>query len=597
MRTHQNIYCRLTWRIAVAVVLFLSSAAAHAQFELHDIEIQVCINELGNARISESRQAKVGYTGSEGYITMHMKQGRKVGELSVSDDTGIQYEYVPDWDIDKSRGWKKGKCGIHNGDELCWGVGEAGERVYHVHYTITRLVKSYKDYDGFLFTFYEAASPWAKHLRITFYKEKGQFTKEEAKIWTFNHYGRFFFEDGKIVCETTQPFAKDGEKMNVMLQFKKGQFKPATTVNATFYDAVKKKALEGSSYGDEDANEGKASYAGYGYKGGEEQWYDEVYSEVHDWLLKIFGWGLPILALCLGWSLTSFTKKTRNIKQLFGNTSAEIQTWYRDLPLGGDLHRSAGVLYAVDSKFCNEADLRRAYILRMLYNKQLRLVQERDFKGNWEKRFYVEQPPEALPGGGPNEVYPALLQRLLYEAAGDDHILQPSELLDYAKAYPVELRPMAKMLHDNLEIKSTPLKSVTQDDVNQVFGLRKYLKEFTLSNERTLEEVYLWKGYLVFATLYGIAEQVRKDMKSVIPDLKRLGNIEAMGIDDDYFDDSSYLACGLLAANMERSISYVDKYETPEERAARESRDSGGGGSSSYGGGGGSDGGGGSGFR
>ena len=240
MRTHQNIYCRLTWRIAVAVVLFLSSAAAHAQFKLHDIEIQVCINELGNARISESRQATVGYSGSEGYITMHMKQGRKVGELSVSDDTGIQYEYVPDWDIDKSRDWKKGKCGIHNGDELCWGVGMAGERVYHVHYTITRLVKSYKDYDGFLFTFYEAASPWAKHLRITFYKEKGQFTKEDAKIWTFNHYGRFFFEDGKIVCETTQPFAKDGEKMNVMLQFKKGQFKPATQVSATFYDAVKR---------------------------------------------------------------------------------------------------------------------------------------------------------------------------------------------------------------------------------------------------------------------------------------------------------------------------------------------------------------------
>ena len=600
MRKHHILSGMAARWVAVMAMLMVPTIAMRAQFSLHDIDIQVCINELGNARISESRQVTVGYTGSEGYIRMQMKQGRQVGELSVTDDTGTKYETLSDWDVDKSRSWKTNKCGIYDGDkgpELCWGVGEAGERVYHVHYTLTRLVKSYKDYDGFLFTFYEAASPRAPHLRITFYKEHGKFTKEEAKIWTFNHYGRFFFEDGKIVCETTQPFAKDGEKMNVMIQFKKGQFKPATQVSATFYDAVKKKALEGSSYGNEDADEGKASYDGAGAERREEHWYDEVYDEVYGWLLQILGWGLPIITLILGWSLTSFTKKTRNIKQLFGNTSAEIQTWYRDLPLGGDLHRSAGVLYAVDSKFCNEANLRRAYILRMLYNKQLRLVQERDFKGNWEKRFYVEQPPEALPGGGPNEVYPALLQRLLYEAAGSDHILQPGELLDYAKAYPVELRPMAKMLHDNLEIKSTPLKSVTQDDVNQVFGLRKYLKEFTLSNERTLEEVYLWKGYLVFATLYGNADQVRKDMKSVIPDLKRLGNIEAMGIDDDYFDDSSYLACGLLAANMERTISYVDSYETPEERAARESRDSSGGGSSSYGGGGGSDGGGGSGFR
>lgn len=599
MRAHWYINSRLARRVAVLALVFTQAISTQAQFKIHDIDIQVCINELGNARISESREATVGHSGSEGYIRMKMRQGREVGELSVSDEKGIQYEKVKDWDIDKSRDWKTNKCGIYDGDEgkeLCWGVGEAGERIYHVHYTITRLVKSYKDYDGFIFTFYEAASPFADHLRITFYKENGQFTKEEATVWTFNHYGKFFFENGKIVCETTSPFARTGEKMNVMIQFKKGLFKPATQVNATFYDAVKKTALEGSSYGNETPKEGSASYASYGFEQ-EEHWYDELYDWAHETLLTILGWGLPIITVILGFNLTSFTRKTKNIKRLFGNTAAKIDTWYRDLPLNGDIHRSAGVLYAVDSSNCNERDLRRAYLLRMLYSKKIRLVQERDQRGNWEKRFYVECPPEGLPGGGPNEVYPALLQRLLYEAAGSDHVLQPNELPAYVRSCPVELRPMAKMMHQNLELKSTRLNFVTKEEVNQVFGLKKYLEEFTLSKERTLEEVYLWKGYLVFATLFGNADQVRKDMKKVFPDLKQLGNIEAMGIDQETLDDGTYMACGLLANRMEESIHFVDTYETPEERAARESRDSSGGGSSSYGGGGGSDGGGGSGFR
>ena len=103
MRKHHILSGMAAQWVDVMAMIMVPTIAMRAQFSLHDIDIQVCINELGNARISESRQVTVGYTGSEGYIRMQMKQGRQVGELSVTDDTGTKYETLSDWDVDKSR--------------------------------------------------------------------------------------------------------------------------------------------------------------------------------------------------------------------------------------------------------------------------------------------------------------------------------------------------------------------------------------------------------------------------------------------------------------------------------------------------------------
>ena len=48
---------------------------------------------------------------------------------------------------------------------------------------------------------------------------------------------------------------------------------------------------------------------------------------------------------------------------------------------------------------------------------------------------------------------------------------------------------------------------------------RNFLKEFTLSSERASSEVALWKDYLVFAQLFGIADKVAKQFKKLYPDV------------------------------------------------------------------------------
>ena len=95
--------------------------------------------------------------------------------------------------------------------------------------------------------------------------------------------------------------------------------------------------------------------------------------------------------------------------------------------------------------------------------------------------------------------------------------------------------------------------------------------------------------------LYGIADQVSKNLKKVWP-------LDVRNTLDDLLE--TVTVGTLLSTNMNRAVTYIETYETPAERearleaerAARESS-SGGSGGSSYGGGGGSSGGGGSGIR
>jgi uncharacterized membrane protein len=48
-------------------------------------------------------------------------------------------------------------------------------------------------------------------------------------------------------------------------------------------------------------------------------------------------------------------------------------------------------------------------------------------------------------------------------------------------------------------------------------GFKKFLEDFTIIGERASQEVALWHDYLVFASLYGIADKVAKELKDINP--------------------------------------------------------------------------------
>ena len=151
--------------------MLLASTVASARPQLHDLSIRVVLSKNGDARIIETRQMSIDSEGTECYIPIGNLNGSEVCDLTVTDESEQSFTNIGSWDINESRSWKAGKCGIvnkHNGYELCWGLGDSGERTYVTSYTVTNLVKGYEDADGFNYMFVaQGISPLPDHVKLT----------------------------------------------------------------------------------------------------------------------------------------------------------------------------------------------------------------------------------------------------------------------------------------------------------------------------------------------------------------------------------------------------------------------------------------------
>lgn len=62
------------------------------------------------------------------------------------------------------------------------------------------------------------------------------------------------------------------------------------------------------------------------------------------------------------------------------------------------------------------------------------------------------------------------------------------------------------------------------DEAEKWKGLKKYMEEFSLIQEKEVPEIILWEKFLVYATAFGIADKVLKQLKIVYPDLENTIN-------------------------------------------------------------------------
>ena len=63
------------------------------------------------------------------------------------------------------------------------------------------------------------------------------------------------------------------------------------------------------------------------------------------------------------------------------------------------------------------------------------------------------------------------------------------------------------------------MDDVIYEDSKKLYGLKKFLQEFSSINTRETLEVHIWDEYLMFAYLFGIADKVAKQLKNLYPEL------------------------------------------------------------------------------
>ena len=525
------------------LMLLASATSLSARPFLHSLDIRVVLSRNGDAHITETRVMDIDSEGTECYIGLGNMGGSEVRDLQVSDENGLEFTNIGSWDVDRSRDWKAGKCGIvykHNGYELCWGLGESGSRTYTTRYVITSLVHAYPDADAIRHVFLDQdVSPKPDKARLSIEAEDSTlFSEENCGIWGFRFGGELSFEDGKIIVHNTEPFDYRGA-LYIMVRFDKGLFEPTIQEDDTF-EHKKELAFEGSDYTSDD-----------------EEWTWE------DTLILLFlalsFFVVPVIGLVWYFLYVWRARKKVN-KDLL---------WYRDIPLNGNLQQANDMLNAYKYLGTDYNNLLSACILKLINMGAISIEETLNRKGKTEQNFVIHE----LKNQGDQPLLLRKIHSMFKAAAGDDTVLEPKELRSFMRSSKNEsiTDSFINTLHTKTSISNYKERL---DDVRQVFGLKKFLKEFSLLDERHVNEVSLWKDYMIYATLFGIADQVIKDMKKINPEYFNMDQVAAQMANDHTLP----VIYSTLHSGTSRAVA---------NKAARESRASGGGGHSSWGGGGG----------
>ena len=524
--------------------------------DVDSLRINVELLDDGAAVVTETWRIDVSGDISEWYLVADNMGRMTISDLQVHDETGNEYFNEGEWDVNRSRAQKAGRCGLvtkSDGYEICWGVGSSGWHTYTVQYLLSGLVKGHEDMDGFNHMFVArdlGSSP--QSIILTIRRPGLTLTSENTKVWAFGFRGEIHVENGEVTARTTEPFTKRSA-MIAMVGFEKGMFHPALTEDRTFGE-VREMAMEGSDYREPDEEEDSGFWYGL-----------------------LIGLGM-VLAIFV--SLKVIIKTIRRKRELLGGRMRDV-AWFRDAPLNGDLKRSSNILLAFSGNTMQERqNLIAAYITRLFYKgafeivpqpgKQNPLMRIRTFEIDGAKDDYTDTGLEA-------ELY-----SFIKEAAGEDGTLQKNELKRWADSH-------GKRLYDWCQRAlsgATTIWTIKPEEARQVFGLRRYLKDFTMIKDRGVVEVRLWNNYLVFASLYGIADQVMKDFRKVCPEYFKLSSAAQL-LDNDMTNLVIWNMINMTSRNFNTAAV---TYEASRSNSG--SSWSGGGGMSSWGGGGGFSGGG-----
>ena len=534
-------HLRSEW--VLLLMLLASATSLSARPYLHSLDIRVVLSHNGDAHITETRVMDIDSEGTECYIGLGNMGGSEVRDLQVTDENGLEFTNIGDWDVDRSRDWKTGKCGIvykHNGYELCWGLGESGSRTYTTRYVITSLVHAYPDADAIRHVFLDQdVSPKPDKARLSIEAEDSTlFSEENCGIWGFRFGGELSFEDGKIIVHNTEPFDYRGA-LYMMVRFDKGMFEPTIQEDDTF-EHKKELAFEGSDYISED-----------------EEWTWEDTLILIAMLVGFFV--VPIVGII--WYLIYVWRARKKVnKDLL---------WYRDIPLSGNLQQANDMINAYKYFGTDYNNLLSACILKLIDMGAISIEQRLNSKGKTDQLFVIHE----LKDQGDQPLLLRKIHSMFKTAAGDDTVLEPKELRSFMRSSKNEsiTDSFINTLHTKTSISNYKERL---DDVRQVFGLKKFLKEFSLLDERHVNEVSLWKDYMIYATLFGIADQVIKDMKKINPEYFNMDQVAAQMANDHTLP----IIYSTLHSGTSRAVA---------NKAAREARASGRGGHSSWGGGGG----------
>ena len=288
-------------------ILTLAGCIFSMAADIREVAIELVFAADGSARVTERWDVDVD-TGTEWYLAKYNLGAISLQDFSVTDESGMPYSCEgPRWDTDRSLSQKAGRCGLvvtNGGYELCWGLGSYGHHIYTASYLLKGAVQAMDDYDCFHMQLVSPGlSSRPQKVSVRAAMENGTALDERnCRIWGFGFEGEAVFKDGGILYYSTESFTRNSSVIS-LIRFDKGLFNPSVTRGGSF-ESVLSRALEGSSYGQEDSNE----------------------------LVFIILFCVLFVALLIFIAIAAYRS---NLKNILGVTRKRAIQWCRDVPYGG----------------------------------------------------------------------------------------------------------------------------------------------------------------------------------------------------------------------------------------------------------------------
>lgn len=589
-------------RISTIIFLCLSGILCSAQNKVNSVTIDVALDSLGGARITELWDVNIDSSNTEWYLAKYDLVAGTLSDLSVTDLlTGDNYFTESSWDVDRTRAEKKGRCGIVNKGghsyELCWGVGSNGPHLWRVQYQYDNLMTAFIDSCAFNHMFISdgLASP-PDTASVTIRYPGKALTDSLASVWSFGHNGYVAYRDSAIVAWTEGPLKKS-ESVIIMAAFDKDLFNAQNKLEK-YFQTMKDKAFANSDYVEK-----------------EHTFWEKLLLGLCFFLLCILGiiiyYAGPLL-LILGitgifkfvipaiWGTISLYPLRMLIRRrkLFKGTS----TWRRDIPDEDELTHVPQIMSHYSFNILSrptgwDNELTAAYIMKLLCDGALSLHKEKDEKGKMRSLLQINKDWKGYKSGTADNNSAKELYEILKKASGSDLILQDGELKEWKK------KSGLAAIKSFYKVRELDDFKVSKQESQQILGLYNYLKDFSLLSERGIMDVALWNKYLIYATAFGIGDKVMKEMRQVAPEYFELSNAKDFIDSDGTFALSANSLCDMSSRIKENFFDSPSSSGSSSSSSGGgswggySSRSSGGGGHSSYSGGGGHTGGGGGGGR
>ena len=571
--------------IVFLAALFLTCATvipSHAQ-EIRDIETTVNLFANGNAQVIQKWDVTV-VSGTEWYIPIDNLGQSYIHDFHVFEN-GKEYENDGrHWDSDRSLAEKTRRCGIidkRGGDiELCWGQGEYGDHVYTICYIIDNLVLDYGDCDGFHWHFLNDewdVKPQHASIKIVNETDKDPWYWESAdtcnvRFWGFGMEGDSWMDDGTIYFESTERF-RYSSFFSALVRFDKGLFLPTLKKSDKPFDEVRKEAMKGSDYKDDDSM----------------SFVEKIFFGIFIFIFI----GIPVLLV--GYGLFALIRRIyRKVsgrhydKKVFGKN--KIDGWWREVPFDGKPTALFSLIQSGDllapNKYNVFSNVVSAYFLKWIQEGVVSV--ERDPKKNDRVNLrFVKKADGELPDVGFGDEIERKIYNAAFDAAGANNVLEADEFKKWSYAHDTSVTgwPSAAVTAGR-----SIWNSASQEERCHAIEFKNYLNDFTLASEREAPEVGLWKKYMILAASLGIADKVFKNFEKLFPKVM-----------EEYAQQTNMLDMAtsynvLRSLNNNSSSMMTSALNRQAQRraaaAAAQRRSSGGGGSISFGGGGGGFGGG-----